>query len=166
MKPRTLLKLYPQPWRDRYGEEFVALLEREGTGLRVVVNVMAGAFDAWVSPRSGDAMALDGPFGPRILWRAPRPEGGKFPPGSLPYLAGAAVAGLVVHGIGQLIHPGRFGPVNVLAGFMATWQLWVFRMFSVRTRLAAVFWVFLFATSATWLVHFSMHKFVYPLFGQ
>src|SRR5688572_6147871 len=124
MKPRTLLKLYPRPWRERYGDEFLALLEKEGTRPGVVVNVLAGAFDAWVSPRSGGEMALDGPFGPRILWKAPDTKGQKFPPGSLPYLGGALAAGLLVQSIGQLIHPGRMFPISFLAGFMAAWQLW------------------------------------------
>ena len=166
MKPRTLLRLYPRRGRERYGDEFIALLEREGTDARVVLNVMAGAFDAWVSPRSRGDMAIDGPLGPRVLWIARGEKARKFESGSLPYLIGAIVAGLFVHGIGQLIHPGRFGPVSFLAGFMATWQLWLFRSFSARTRAAAVFWVFLFASAGTWLVHFSMHKYVYPLFGQ
>src|SRR5688500_17074384 len=47
IRPRTLLRLYPRAWRDRYGNEFVALLEKEGTGPRVVLSVLAGAFDAW-----------------------------------------------------------------------------------------------------------------------
>lgn len=55
--PRTLLRLYPRAWRDRYGDEFVALLEKEGTGPRVVLNVLAGAFDAWVSPQALSAYA-------------------------------------------------------------------------------------------------------------
>ena len=57
LKPWTLLRLYPAAWRERYGDEFIALLEREGTGTRVVLNVLAGAFDAWVSPKVTGAYA-------------------------------------------------------------------------------------------------------------
>ena len=166
MKPRTLLRLYPRPWRDRYGAEFMALLEKEGTGLRVTFNVLAGAFDAWVSPRSRGEMAVGGPLGPKVLWTDRGAPARKFEPGSWPYLAGAIVAGLAVHGIGQLVHPGRMFPISFIAGFMASWQLWLFRVFSLRTRLAAAVWVFIFSTAGVWLIHFSMHKFVYPLFEQ
>jgi hypothetical protein len=57
LHPWTLLRLYPPAWRDRYGDEFVALLEKEGTGPRVVLSVLAGAFDAWVSPQKHDRYA-------------------------------------------------------------------------------------------------------------
>jgi hypothetical protein len=170
MKPQTLLRLYPRRWRDRYGDEFLALLEQEGTGPRVVVSVFAGAFDAWMSPGSRGAMAVDGPIGPQVLWIDRGAPARKFEPGSWPFLGGAIAAGLLVHGIGQLIHPGKFGPVNFLAGFMATWQVWIFRVFSTRTRIAAVFWVFFFMTAGAWagmwLIHSSLHKFVYPWFGK
>ncbi|HEY7334373.1 MAG TPA: hypothetical protein VH639_05785 [Bryobacteraceae bacterium] len=40
---RLAAKLYPGPWRARYGEEFEALLEDVGGGGRVVVDVLKGA---------------------------------------------------------------------------------------------------------------------------
>lgn len=43
MKPATLLRLYPRAWRERYGEEFVALIEQSGGGWRCLVNVASGA---------------------------------------------------------------------------------------------------------------------------
>jgi len=36
-------KLYPKPWRDRYGEEFEALLDDSGIGGSVALDVLAGA---------------------------------------------------------------------------------------------------------------------------
>jgi hypothetical protein len=75
MKPETLLRLYPRAWRERYGDEFAALLESEPMGFRLLADVIAGAFDAWVTglPQSGTRMAA--PVGPQILWirrRQPR----------------------------------------------------------------------------------------------
>ena len=55
MKPETLLRLYPRPWQERYGDEFLALLREEPPGLRVTVDVIAGAVDAWVSPQRLEA---------------------------------------------------------------------------------------------------------------
>ncbi len=40
---RLAAKLYPGPWRDRYGEEFEALLDQAGTDGRIALNVLAGA---------------------------------------------------------------------------------------------------------------------------
>jgi hypothetical protein len=37
---RILVRLYPRPWRERYAEEFTALLEDEGVGPQVVVDVV------------------------------------------------------------------------------------------------------------------------------
>src|SRR5688572_21667426 len=75
IKPRHLLRLYPRQWRARYGDEFLALLEREGTTSRVVLNVLAGAFDAWMSPRSfgvpTSAAAPAAPVGPQVLLLQP-----------------------------------------------------------------------------------------------
>lgn len=43
---RALLRLYPAGWRERYGEEYVALLEEHGADLRTLADVAAGAVDA------------------------------------------------------------------------------------------------------------------------
>jgi hypothetical protein len=58
MRGEHLLRLYPRAWRDRYGEEFLALLGHGRLSLRNVVDVMAGAVDArLVSGRSAFAAA-------------------------------------------------------------------------------------------------------------
>lgn len=43
MKPQTLLRLYPRAWRERYGEEMVALLDESGVSIRIAVNLIVGA---------------------------------------------------------------------------------------------------------------------------
>jgi hypothetical protein len=45
-----LLRLYPRAWRDRYGEEFVAIANDQG-GLNAsqTIDVLFGAVDAWLS---------------------------------------------------------------------------------------------------------------------
>ena len=166
MKPQTLLRLYPRPWRERYGDEFLALLEKEGTSARVVMSVLAGAFDAWISRRSFHRMAAKQPIGPQVIWTKTDTTTGRYESDFWVYLLVAMGIGLLVHGIGQMIHPGRMFPISFLAGFMATWQLWLFRQFSARTAAAAAFWVFLFGTGGVWLIHFSLHRFVYPWFAQ
>jgi len=56
---RALTRLYPASWRQRYGEEFEALLEQCPANPRMVVNAGAGAVGAWLrwpaaaAPRAG-----------------------------------------------------------------------------------------------------------------
>lgn len=48
MKPAALLRLYPRQWREKYGEEFVALLEQTGVGWRQIIDVVSAASREWV----------------------------------------------------------------------------------------------------------------------
>jgi len=43
MRAERLLRLYPRDWRERYGDEFLTLLESEPVGLRVVADVALAA---------------------------------------------------------------------------------------------------------------------------
>ncbi|MGE5292071.1 MAG: hypothetical protein ACM3ML_33780 [Micromonosporaceae bacterium] len=44
----VLTRLYPASWRERYGEEFEALLEQCPGGPRMVANTACGAVSAWL----------------------------------------------------------------------------------------------------------------------
>jgi hypothetical protein len=46
MKRQTLLRLYPHRWRERYGDEFLALLEQQPVTPAVALDVALGALDA------------------------------------------------------------------------------------------------------------------------
>ena len=48
---RSLVRLYPRAWRERYGEEFVALLEERPASLRDALDVALGAADAHLRPQ-------------------------------------------------------------------------------------------------------------------
>jgi hypothetical protein len=52
-----LLRLYPSPWRRRYGPEVAELLEDRGFSLRVAVDLIAGAIDVWLHPSATLAAA-------------------------------------------------------------------------------------------------------------
>ena len=43
MKIRTLLRLYPRAWRERYGDEFLALLGDERISVRTIMNIVSSA---------------------------------------------------------------------------------------------------------------------------
>jgi hypothetical protein len=45
-----LLRLYPSPWRRRYGGEVAEMLAGRGFSLRVAVDLIAGAIDVWLHP--------------------------------------------------------------------------------------------------------------------
>jgi hypothetical protein len=46
----SLLKLYPRAWRERYGGELVQLVGARALSAQQVIDILAGAVDAWVSP--------------------------------------------------------------------------------------------------------------------
>jgi hypothetical protein len=46
-----LLQLYPRPWRDRYGEEFVALISSRPPSLFDHLDIIRGAIDARLHPQ-------------------------------------------------------------------------------------------------------------------
>jgi len=49
-----LLRLYPAPWRARYGDEFAALLQERPLGPLDVADILLGAFDAQLRLRGHD----------------------------------------------------------------------------------------------------------------
>lgn len=49
MRAETLLRLYPRAWRERYGEEFLALLGDRPLYLAQVIDIISGAIDARLS---------------------------------------------------------------------------------------------------------------------
>jgi hypothetical protein len=52
---RLLLRLYPARWRDRYAEEFEAILEERPLGPFDVADIVLGAIDARLRPRRRSA---------------------------------------------------------------------------------------------------------------
>jgi hypothetical protein len=61
---RLLLRLYPKPWRQRYGDELLELLESGRLGIQGAIDVVAGAIDArlsrhWSRPRSAAVTTED-----------------------------------------------------------------------------------------------------------
>ena len=46
-----MLRLYPAPWRERYGEEFSAVLASQRASPGLVLDVLAGALDARLHPQ-------------------------------------------------------------------------------------------------------------------
>jgi hypothetical protein len=58
MRARTLLRLYPRAWRERYGDELIAMTGAGPLSIMAIVDLLAGAVDARVT--QGETM-------PRVL---------------------------------------------------------------------------------------------------
>jgi hypothetical protein len=56
---RRLTRLYPRAWRERYGEEFEALLEAGSSDLRTLANSIVSALNEHISPTQGANMDPD-----------------------------------------------------------------------------------------------------------
>jgi hypothetical protein len=54
---RLLVRLYPRAWRERYGEEFAALLETGSGGLQAAVNIIWSALGERIFPTVGGVMS-------------------------------------------------------------------------------------------------------------
>ncbi|MEX1158158.1 MAG: Rieske 2Fe-2S domain-containing protein [Thermomicrobiales bacterium] len=59
--PRWILRLFPRGWRDRYADEFLALIEERPPGPRDTLDIVVSALDARLRPRAwGIAQAAEG----------------------------------------------------------------------------------------------------------
>ena len=74
MRRRSLLRLYPSRWRQRYEEEVGALVDAEPLSFGVVVDILRGAFDAHIHPELGEP-SLVGSTGSGQIPLAPPPQG-------------------------------------------------------------------------------------------
>jgi nitrite reductase/ring-hydroxylating ferredoxin subunit len=65
---RFLMGWYPAPWRERYGTEFLALLEECPPGLRQALDIVSAAIDARIHPqlRRGPILAAGPPIAPEV----------------------------------------------------------------------------------------------------
>jgi hypothetical protein len=98
MRRRSLLRLYPRRWRQRYEEEVGALVDDERLSLGLVVDLMRGAVDAHAHPELG-APSLVGSTGSGQIPLAPPSQGS--PAASLLRLLLVLIA-LFVLGLGLL----------------------------------------------------------------
>ena len=111
MRRRSLLRLYPSPWRQRYEEEVGALLEDSPFTAAVVVDVLRGAFDAHLHPElvTPSLVAVTGSGQIRLVPRSPR--------GRVLVLAALGLAALSGWGLAQ---PLPFVPLILPIGAHAS----------------------------------------------
>jgi hypothetical protein len=73
MRRRSLLRLYPIQWRQRYGEEVGALVDDEPLSVGLVVDLVRGAFDAQAHPELGAPSLLGSTGSGQIPLAPPSP---------------------------------------------------------------------------------------------
>jgi len=61
MRAGRLVRLYPRAWRERYGEEFLAIAGPGHLSAQQVVDIISGAIDAWLSAEVRNAIRVAGP---------------------------------------------------------------------------------------------------------
>lgn len=158
MSPATLLRLYPRAWRERYGEEMIALLEQRRLGWGDLWDVCRAAFaERWATMTSKSANETSMFYGAgdlarevtcalraHVPWRAAVPWGLAlgvgFPVRGLYELLAARPA----HALDVLAS----GPVGVLICFCAgLYTAWRRRDFSYGgvVALTAIVIAFIFA---------------------
>jgi hypothetical protein len=60
---RRLVRLYPRAWRERYEEEFIALIEERPASLFDLHDIALGALDAWLRPQVASERRVRGMIG-------------------------------------------------------------------------------------------------------
>lgn len=116
-----LLRLYPRTWRERYGDEFLALISERPLSLADRVDIVRGAVDARLNPQ------LRGPY------RAPD-RSGFAPLGGLVVLFGAAWIG--ANGPVQYDEYGTYRDGSAaLLPFIAAMGLLLFGIYRLMKRL-------------------------------
>jgi hypothetical protein len=68
MTPRRLLRLYPRQWRQRYGDEFLALLEARPVSRTVVVDIIRAAAWEWIRWTRTGRLALAAGIAVPLAW--------------------------------------------------------------------------------------------------
>ena len=128
---RLLTRLYPRPWRDRYGDEFEALLESSPSDLRTLANSIWSALWEHIAPTRGGNMDPNPNSFRAIL---------KHPSAFLPLamsltaigvLCGAAVYG-ILHGAHGIIRQPDEGTAAHLWQLLMAGQLPVLLFFAIK----------------------------------
>jgi cytochrome b6-f complex iron-sulfur subunit len=68
-----MLQLFPRAWRERYADEFLALLEQRPPSVRDLLDIFTCAFDARVRPRAWQPEQQPVPVANPVVARAARP---------------------------------------------------------------------------------------------
>jgi hypothetical protein len=128
---RLLTRLYPRPWRDRYGEEFETFLQTGQGGLRTSANVVWSALYEHIVPTQGANMNPNPNSFRAIL---------KHPSAFLPLIMSLAAIGVlcvaaiygVLHGAHGIVRQPDEGTAAHLWQLLMAGQLPVLVFFAIK----------------------------------
>lgn len=124
---RLLARLYPRDWRERYGEEFEALLQDSRGGFRALVNVVWSALrERAVTPMAFEVVMNQCPNSILSLSRKPS----AFAPMAMSLTALAVVLGSIL--MVGVMHEADEGAVAHIYQLLMAGQLPILAYFVVR----------------------------------
>jgi hypothetical protein len=125
---RSLTRLYPRMWRDRYGEEFAALLEMRQGDLRIVTNSIRSAFLEHIFPTQGGNMEQT-----VRTFRSMLKQPSAFLPLAMSVIALAMLLGdLAIYGVAHEVAQTDEGTVAHLWQILMAGQLPIIAFFAIR----------------------------------
>jgi len=126
---RWLVRLYPRQWRNRYGEEFEALLQESSGGLLAFVNVLASALGEHAIPTIRPGVVMN-QCPNSLLTLGKRPSA--FMPMAMSLAALAIVLGSIVASSGVLVRDTDEGAVAHIWQLLMAGQVPILAFFVIR----------------------------------
>jgi hypothetical protein len=166
MRADRLLRLYPRAWRDRYSDEFLALVGPDRLRARQVVDISMGAIDAWLSSdvrrsAAGASATANGGGAMLTMMKAAACGGAKYRMTSRDVvisttimLGGSLLMAVAAMWISWTGHPGLGGAVANL-GFplsvTASMHFLYMKTYPARVRVVVLGTMLVILLGATWL---------------
>jgi hypothetical protein len=129
---RRLVRLYPRAWRERYGQEFEALLEEGESGFRAAANVIGSALHEHIFPTRGRTMNQDLLSFGAIVRRPTAYLPMAMSLTALALVTGALVSGFIAHHSFVVVREPDEGPVAHLWQLLMAGQLPVLLFFAIK----------------------------------
>jgi hypothetical protein len=124
---RLLVRLYPRDWRERYGEEFEALLQDSRGGFRALVNVAWAALrERAATPMAYGVVVNQYPNSTLSLSRKPS----AFVPMAMSFTALAVVLGSII--MFGVVHEADEGAIAHIWQLLMAGQLPILAYFVIR----------------------------------
>jgi hypothetical protein len=126
---RWLVRLYPREWRDRYGEEFEALLQDGPGGLRALVDVLSSALIEHILPVTKSGVVMN-QYPNSFLTLSKRPSA--FMPMAMSIAALAMLLGSITASSGVVVRDADEGAVAHIWQLLMAGQVPIVAYFVIR----------------------------------
>ena len=126
---RWLVRLYPRKWRDRYGEEFEALLQDGFGGLRALVDVLSSALIEHAVPVAKSGVVMN-QYPNSLIAMSKRPSA--FVPMAMSIVALAIVLGSIAASSGVVVRDADEGAIAHIWQLLMAGQVPILAYFVIR----------------------------------